>query len=472
MPDATAAATPASRLGLMGWFVLTGAAAIAAFSIGMAWLLTSFIESRLLERDAMLSRDFVQSIVNTQRVSGTFRRGSVEAQPGFTEFFAHVAAMPDVLRANAYTPERRVLWSSRPEMIGRVFSANEELDRSLAGEVVVHREDDDEAAGEPKAEHMLLGARPSDFVENYLPVYAEGDRGEGASGARPIGVIELYRRPLALLQAIRSGQRLVWAGAAIGGLFLFASLAWYVRRTAQALREQQSRLVEAEALAMVGEISAAVAHSIRNPLGSLRTSAELQRELGAEAPPGLADEVIAQADRIERLVRTLLTYARGPAEPSGQADLGQALRDAEARFRSEFAGQGKPFDAALAPELGAVAVDPVLLAQMLASMLSNAAEATGPGQGVKLAAERDGARVRIVVEDAGAGIAPAQLGDVTRPFFTTKPRGLGLGLALVRRVAERVGGGLQVASAGPGQGTRVTLTLPLHTTAAASPSRP
>lgn len=454
MPDAASTAAP-PRLGLMGWFVLTGAAAIAAFSVGMAWLLTSFIESRLLERDAVLSRDFVQSIVNTQKVADAFSSRGVESQPGFTEFFAHVAAMPDVLRANAYTTERRVLWSSRPEMIGRVFPANDELDRSLAGEVVVHREDDDDAAKDPKAEHMLLGARPSDFVENYLPVYGE-------AGERPIGVIELYRRPLALLEAIRSGQRLVWAGALIGGLFLFASLAWYVRRTARALREQQSLLVEAEALAMVGEISAAVAHSIRNPLGSLRSSAELQRELGADAPPGLADEVIAQADRIEHLVRTLLTYARGPAEANGQADLGQALRDAEARFRSEFAGQGKPFEAALAPELGAVAVDPVLLAQMLASMLSNAAEATGPGQRVRLSAARDGARVRIVVEDAGAGIAPAQLGEVTRPFFTTKPRGLGLGLALVRRVAERLGGGLQVDSAGPGLGTRVALTLPLR----------
>lgn len=451
MPD-TAAAT---HHGLMRRFVFTGAAAIAAFSVGMAWLLTGFIESRLLQRDAVLSRDFVQSIVTTQHVAAALRAGRVDGDAGFTEFFGHVAAMPDVLRANLYTTDRRVLWSSRPEMIGRAFPDNDELDDALRGEVVVHREEGDDDGPDAKPEHMLLGARPSEFVENYLPVYDET--------GRLVGVVELYRRPLALIEAILSGQRLVWAGALAGAVFLFASLAWYVRRIAGALREQQARLVEAEALAMVGEISASVAHSIRNPLGSIRSSAELQRELGAEAPADLADEVIAQTERIEHLVRTLLSYARGPVDAHGRADLGQALRDAQARFHSEFAGQGKPFEATVPEGLGEVAVDPVLLAQMLASLLSNAAEATRAGEGVRLAAERAGSQVRIVVEDQGAGIAAAALGDVGRPFFTTKPRGLGLGLALVRRVAERLGGRLDVASDGPGRGTRSTLTLPLHT---------
>ena len=65
-----------------------------------------------------------------------------------------------------------------------------------------------------------------------------------------IGVIELYRKPEALFDAIHSGQRLVWTGAVVGGLFLFACLAWFVMRVQRALRDQQSRLVEAEALVM------------------------------------------------------------------------------------------------------------------------------------------------------------------------------------------------------------------------------
>ena len=116
-------------------FALTGALAIGLFSAGMAWLLTGLFESRLLERDAAISRDFVQSIVNTQKVAPAFAPPEAgQAAPGFGEFFAHVAAMPDVLRANVYSADRRVLWSSQAELIGKVFAANDELDRSLAGQ--------------------------------------------------------------------------------------------------------------------------------------------------------------------------------------------------------------------------------------------------------------------------------------------------------------------------------------------------
>lgn len=445
---------PPPRIGLMPVFALTGALAIGLFSAGMAWLLTGLFESRLLERDAAISRDFVQSIVNTQKVAPAFGPPEAgQAAPGFGEFFAHVAAMPDVLRANVYSADRRVLWSSQAELIGQVFAANDELDRSLAGQVVVNPEDGDEAHG-TKPEHVLMQGGGAEYVENYLPVRDE-------TGQRVIGVIELYRKPVALFDAIHSGQRLVWMGAVVGGLFLFACLAWFVMRVQHALRDQQSRLVEAEALAMVGEISASVAHSIRNPLGSIRSTAELQRELGQDAPASAADDVIRQVDRIEHLVRTLLSYAREPAERGARAELGPVLADSAARFATELAAQGKAFSTELAEGLGAVAVDPVLLAQVLASVLSNAAEATKAGDTVRLAARRDGPRAVIEVEDTGAGIDPAQLGEVMRPFFTTKPRGLGLGLALVRRVAERQGGRLSVASPGARGGTRVTLELPV-----------
>src|SRR4051812_21284513 len=92
---------------LLRWFAVTGAAAIGVFSVSIALLLGWFIESQLLERDAAISRDFVQSIVNTQRVAAVFHAGAASRNPDFVEFFAHLAAMPDVLRANVYTPDRQ-----------------------------------------------------------------------------------------------------------------------------------------------------------------------------------------------------------------------------------------------------------------------------------------------------------------------------------------------------------------------------
>jgi C4-dicarboxylate-specific signal transduction histidine kinase len=359
----------AGRIGsiaLTRWFAAVGALAIGLFSLAMGWQVSSYLA-----------------------VPGT------ATAPSVVEFFAHVAAMPDVLRANVYAPDRRLVRSSRQELIGQRFGANDELDEALRGRVVVHRADDDGRG--TKDEHLGLAARRTPYVEDYLPVYDDQGRG-------PIGVVELYRQPVALYQAIQEGQWRIRLGALLGGLFLFAVLVWFVRHTERALQDRERRLVEAETLAVAGELSAAVAHSIRNPLGSIRSGAELQRELHGDQQ-GVHAETIQHVDRIEHLVRTLLAYAGDGQDRQARADLAEVLQSAAARF---------------APDL----------------------------------------RALIELQDSGSGIAAERLDDVFKPFFTTKPRGLGLGLPLARRIVRRLGGELRIESS-PGCGTRVAIELPV-----------
>ncbi len=447
----TPAATGERRFALTRWFAVVGALSIGLFSLGMGWLLSGFLATRVLERDAAISRDFVQSIANIQQVAGFFANAQGEPASSVTEFFAHVAAMPDVIRANIYAPDRRVLWSSRPELIGKTFGANDELDRALAGQLVVNREDEP-AHEATKAEHQGLAGHEAQYVENYLPVYEEHSR-------RLIGVIEVYRRPDALFAAIQSGQRLIRVGALGGGLFLFLTLVWFVRHTGHVLEEQQHRLVEAETLAAVGEMSAAVAHSIRNPLVSIRTSAELQCETGQDEQ-GVNAEIMRNVDRIEQLVRTLLTYAREPADRMARADLGQVPMAAAQRFEPDLCSRGQRLAVEIAPDLGRVVGDPVVLAQVFNSLLANAAEATAEGGQVRLVASRQALRARVDIHDTGAGIERQHLQHIFKPLFTTKPRGMGLGLPLARRIVQRLGGSIDVASQA-GQGTVATLYLPL-----------
>lgn len=436
---------------LTRWFAVVGAFSIGVFSVAMGWLLTSFLATRMLERDASISREFVQSIANIQQIGGWFRAPDVPLTPSAAEFFVHVAAMPDVLRANVYARDRRVLWSSRTELIGRVFPANHELEQALSGKVVVNVDDHHEHDATGKAEHMGLQGTQHGYVENYLPVFDEKSR-------ELIAVIELYRQPKALLAAIADGQRRVWIGAAIGALALFAVLLTFVRRTERALRDQQRRLIDAETLAAMGELSAAVAHSIRNPLGSIRSTAELQRELpGSDAES--AGEIVRNVDRIEHLVRTLLSYANDPIDRLQQANLDAVLRDVAGRFEQELRARGRIFAMDLPPRLGTVAADPVLLAQVFNSLLANAAEATPDGGSVALSARAMGSRVEVLVVDSGHGMDASQLTSIFKPFYTTKPRGLGLGLPLARRIVERLGGQIVVNSA-PGAGTQVRVSLP------------
>jgi signal transduction histidine kinase len=437
-----------SKFGLTRLFAVAGLLAIGVFAVAMALLLGRFLESRLLDRDGEASREIVQSIASMQQVAAVLSDSDdtrAARDPKFAAFIAHLSAMPGMLRINVYSPQRKLLWSTRPEMIGRSFGANDELDLALGGAVVVHS-----AAGPDKAEHLLLGAR-HDYVENYVPVVDANER--------VIAVVELYRRPDALFAAIRSGQRLVAWGAAAGGLFLFACLNGFVRHAEHRLREQQRRVVEAEAMAIVGEISAAVAHSIRNPLGSIRSSAELQRELGGDAD-GRQTGIMRDADRIEGLVRSMLAYAAAsPARPA-RADLGSVVADVAGCGAADLGRQGKRLELDLQRGLGRVDAEPVLLQQMLQTLLTNAAEATQAGGRIRLHTHRDGANATVEVSDNGVGIAPQDMGRVLEPFQTTKPNGLGMGLALAHRVARRLGGDIDIASV-PGQGTRVRLTLPV-----------
>jgi signal transduction histidine kinase len=439
-----------SRFALTRWFAVCGALAIGLFSLSMAALLSGFLATRMLERDAAISRDFLQSIISIQRVAGFLRQPHAQPEASVTEFFAHVAIMPDVLRANVYSLDRRVLWSSNQALIGQTFAANDELERALRGQVVVNREEAEGEAG--KEEHLGMRPHAYQFVENYLPIYDDQKH-------ELIGVVELYRQPTALFTAIASGQRLVWWSSAAGGVFLLFVLLWFVRRTELALQAQQRRLVDAETLAIVGEISAAVAHSIRNPLVSIRTSAELQSELLGD-DDGVQRDIMRNADRIEHLVRTLLTYAADPSDRQGSADVATVLRDATERFATELTSHGMHLALDLAPELGSVAADPLLLAQVFNSLLANAIEATERGDRVSVGAKRVGLWTQIEVADSGSGMQPDQLKQIFKPFYTTKPRGLGMGLPLARRLVERLGGQLAIDSQ-LGQGTRVRLRLPL-----------
>ena len=165
-------------------------------------------------------------------------------------------------------------------------------------------------------------------------------------------------------------------------------------------------------------------------------------------------------DRIEHLVRTLLTYANGPSQHQAKTDLAMVLVDAAGRFAPDLELQGKRLETDFGSDLGSVGADPVVLSQIFNSLLANALEATQSGDQVRLSALREGNRARIELGDSGAGIENGRVAEIFRPFYTTKPRGLGLGLALTRRIVERLGGEISVASR-VGLGTVILLYLPI-----------
>ncbi|MDW8372004.1 MAG: HAMP domain-containing sensor histidine kinase, partial [Geminicoccaceae bacterium] len=198
-------------------------------------------------------------------------------------------------------------------------------------------------------------------------------------------------------------------------------------------------------------------HGLRNPLASIRSSAELAidwRE-GPEVQELLRD-IVAQTDRLEGWIRQYLTAARG--EPEGRSEPGPLLERCLAELAPLLERHGIALERRIDPDLPAVRMNPVLLAQVVNGILANAVEALqGPGR-IRVAARRERGRVLLEIADDGPGMSAQEAARALDPFVTGKPGGLGLGLPLAKAALERQGGTLALASR-PGRGTSVTLGL-------------
>jgi signal transduction histidine kinase len=436
---------------LSRWFGIVALLSITTISAASGYLMSRFVTDRMLHQEGQLTMEFVQSVVLAEKSLLAYFSDRSEADSAQLEAaLEHFSRMPDVLRANVYDRERTIIWSSDRLLIGQRFAANDELDEALAGKLVVHGKEHDEEA---KPEQQRLARRANLFAEIYVPV-------RDASGERVIGAIEFYKNPQGLFDALQSLRSYIAVGAAVAGGFLYLTLFGLVRRAHLLIREQQRRLVDSETLAVVGEMSSAVAHGIRNPLAAIRSSAELVLETDPETGREAAADIIAESDRLEAWIRELLSYSRPLDEEVAAVPLAPIIGRSMDEFGREL--QRRRISAALrlSDDLPAVRGDPLLLGQVLHSLVANAIEAMQYDGRLEIACEVAHMRRQVLlsIRDNGPGMNAQLLQRVGKPFFTTKAQGLGVGLAMARRVIERFGGSLEIDSA-PGKGTVVRVFM-------------
>jgi signal transduction histidine kinase len=176
-----------------------------------------------------------------------------------------------------------------------------------------------------------------------------------------------------------------------------------------------------------------------------------------------ADDITAEVDRLSEWVRQLLTYSTQEPARLEAVPLAPLLRSSVEGFEREMQRRGIFLDLAIAESLPAVRGERVRLSHALNSLLSNALEAMPGGGRLKVTAQvaAKGHSVHVTIRDSGVGIPREQLPRVFAPFFTSKRKGLGLGLPLVNRIVTRFGGSVSIASE-PGQWTEVQVELPMH----------
>jgi len=220
----------------------------------------------------------------------------------------------------------------------------------------------------------------------------------------------------------------------------------------------ESRLRRTETLATMGQMTAMLAHEIRNPLGIIRGAAE---RLGERF--GLQDDEVyrfipEEVDRLEHTLGTYLDFAR-PGR-SEEHDVHEALIKTLGLMGPELERKGIQVEADIEEGACPVRGDAHLLHQAFLNLVLNAGEAMGEGGTLRVSLSRRGRMARVVVTDTGVGMSEEVRRRATEAFFTSKEKGSGLGLAVVSRVIDDIGGKIQIESQ-PGEGTTVTLKLPL-----------
>ena len=236
------------------------------------------------------------------------------------------------------------------------------------------------------------------------------------------------------------------------------------------LRQSRAALVQSEKLASIGEMAAAVAHGLRNPLASLRAAAQMVRR-HPEAPSSRdhLDAIVEEVDRLDRRISHLLSFSRpAPFHPL-QESVPRLVEGLLPAFSQLLRERGIELQLDLPLSLPEVRVDPMQLEQALVEIVSNAIDAMPAGGRLRIAATMDGSRpangpVTIEIADTGPGIPDQVLPSVCEPFFTTRQEGTGLGLAIAKRYVEQNGGRLEITSR-PG-GTTVRVHLPVAQAAA------
>jgi two-component system NtrC family sensor kinase len=248
-----------------------------------------------------------------------------------------------------------------------------------------------------------------------------------------------------------------------------------VEERTRELQAAQNKLVQAERLASLGQLSASVAHEINNPVsGVLNLAMLMRRILTADGvPPNrladfrrYLDQVIGETTRVGQIVSDLLAFSRRRKPQRALASLNKVVQATLPLVKHKLRLANVTVEQALDPALPLTPCDCSQLQQVLLNLLLNAAESMqAQGQGTLRIATRvspAGSEAQLIVSDTGEGIPPDHLKQIFTPFFTTKPenKGVGLGLAVSYGIVQAHGGEIVVESA-VGRGTAFTISLPL-----------
>ena len=460
---------------LVKYFAFSSFVLILLAAFALSWLIADNARNTLLRRseaysqlfaDNLNRQVFVQFVLPTVVRYGRIAISNQNQYERLDQIVKNLTRGMNIKEVTIYdSVDNIVAYSTMQPLMGRRGLGGLEYSKAARGEknsVVI-------------SSGSILSLLPgSDAIfcsmKTYVPFRQETRLAEQTDDI--MGVIEVEQDISEDLHAIIVLQaKVIVLSLAIMSL-LFAILSMIVvkanrimaRRAGERLRLEEE-LNEAQRLASLGKMVASVSHEIKNPLGIVRSTAEiLAGRIGKIAPGNerLASIIVEETTRLDGIVREFLDFARPREAKMTLTPLQAPAERALSFLNSELQRKDIEVEAAFAPNLPEVLLDSEHIYQVVFNIIFNAIQAMPQGGRLHLETQPapDGDGVSLSITDTGYGVGPDALSQIFTPFYTDKNRGTGLGLAIARSIVEKHGGKIEVASL-VGAGSCFTVTLPL-----------
>lgn len=364
---------------------------------------------------------------------------------------------------NIYDKRNIISYSFNPDIVGRMDVGGTEYEKAVKGGFAsrLHQKGN--------FWQILLGIPDQSRLITFAPLRAE--QYLTPTTGPVLGVMEIEQDLTADYRAIFKYQVAVVVSSALVMTVLFLALLYVVNRgekiiQARAmerlkLREQLNR---AQHLSAVGEMTAVISHEIRNPLGIIKSSADLLKKKMATLDPAnpIPNIIVEEAGRLNNIITDFLSFAR-PKSPHRQpCSIDSVLEKSVSYLAPQCESNGHRIVYTAHENLPEVMADGDMLYQAFLNILINAMQAVPAGGNVEVNAHSTDNQVIVTFEDEGTGIAPEVFDQVWDPFFTTKPKGTGLGLGIVKNIIESHGGRVYLENR-EDKGVRLSVEIPVKT---------
>lgn len=439
---------------------------VISMVVSTALTQSPFFRQAIINRESVVIRDLINALAIGQGLSSSDmgNHTDAEAKKHLNLSFKYLNNIAGVMRIKVFNRSQTIVWSDEPGLIGTKMTAHhDDLIRALGGEVRA----------------VLIPAKsrsnnidrlpPEELIEFYVPLFLSRPGEKDAVD----GVLALYRSPLELNETIRQGLYLLWMVTVSGGMVLFFALYKLFRSVYRRQREVESqfaklsadheRIIQIEKLSAMGQMMSEIAHQLNNPLVGVINLAQLaERETdNPQRVKELLGEVRKAGEHCRIFVQRMLRFNKVARSELRPTKLKWLVRETIAFFQQSVSGHHAVTLEAPDHEV-ILEIDPVLMRHALFNLITNAYQANPKGPvlvSIALDEREEVPGYRISVSDRGSGIKPELMDKLFTPFFTTKPDGTGLGLAVAQHIAIQHGGSIRAENK-PDGGACFSIWLP------------